>query len=147
MEFEVRSYDVDFAGVVSNLVYHRWMEDLRIAVMSQAFTLREAFDQGLVPTVAQTLIDYRSPLRLGDHARGRQAITAVGVTSFVFETEMRRARDGAVVAAARHTVVFVNAETGKPQPVPDAIRKLRTAPSFTIHLRGIDSPGPEGRTT
>jgi len=26
----VRTYDIDFAGIVSNIVYIRWLEDLRL---------------------------------------------------------------------------------------------------------------------
>ncbi len=29
LSFPVRTYDIDFAGVVSNIVYIRWLEDLR----------------------------------------------------------------------------------------------------------------------
>lgn len=138
MEFEVRTYDVDFAGIVSNIVYHRWLEDLRLTVLAQAVTVPALMASGLVPTLAQTLVDFRAPLRLGERVRGRQAITAAGRTSLVFETEMRRIPDEASVLVARHKVVLVDPATGRPTPIPDSLRALVTAPSFQVRLRGID---------
>lgn len=144
MEWEVRTYDVDFAGIVSNIVYHRWLEDLRLEVLAQAASVAELVEQGLAPTLAQTLIDFRAPLRLGDRVRGRQAITSMGRTSFVFETEMRRVSDGQLVALARHTAVLVNARTGRPVTVPAPLRKLVVPePSFEVRLRGVDEPARE----
>ena len=148
MEFEARTYDVDFAGIVSNIVYHRWMEDLRLAVLAQTAPVTALLEAGLVPTLVQTLVDFRAPLRLGERARGRQAVTSVGTTSFVFETELRRVPDGQVVAVARHTVVLVDLETGRPRPAPEAVRRLLVKPSFTVQLRGIDEvASPSGRTS
>ena len=138
LEFEVRTYDVDFAGIVSNLVYHRWLEDLRLEVLAQAMSVPELMEAGLVPTLAQTLIDFRAPLRLAERVRGRQAITAVGRTSFVFETELRRVPDGLNIAVARHKVVLVDAGTGRPVPLPTQIQALVTRPPSDVRLQGID---------
>ncbi len=138
MEFEARTYDVDFAGVVSNIVYHRWLEDLRLSVLAQAMPVTAMVEAGLVPTLAQTLIDFRAPLRLGEKARGRQAVTGAGSSSFILESELRRVPDGQLIAVARHTAVLVDAASGRPVPLPDALRGLVTAPSFEVRLRGVD---------
>jgi acyl-CoA thioester hydrolase len=29
----IRTYDIDFAGIVSNIVFIRWLEDLRLALL------------------------------------------------------------------------------------------------------------------
>ncbi len=141
LEFEARTYDVDFAGIVSNIVYHRWMEDLRLAVLAQVTPVHELADAGYVPTLVQTLMDFRAPLRLGEKARGRQGITRIGRSSFVFETELRRVPDEKLIAQARHTAVFVDGETGRPVPVPAKLRVLLGKPSFQLHLRGLDDLG------
>lgn len=142
LEFEARTYDVDFAGVVSNIVYHRWLEDLRLAVFAQAMPVAEMVRAGLVPTIAQTLIDFRAPLRLGERVRGRQAITSAGNSSFVLESELRRIPDGQLVVVARHTAVLVASATGRPASVPESLRQLVTTPSFEVRLRGVDDPKP-----
>jgi acyl-CoA thioester hydrolase len=35
LELPIRTYDIDFAGIVSNIVYIRWLEDLRIQMLAQ----------------------------------------------------------------------------------------------------------------
>ena len=42
----VRSYDIDFAGIVSNIVYIRWLEDLRLKWLDEHFPLDRQFKQG-----------------------------------------------------------------------------------------------------
>ncbi len=37
----VRSYDIDFAGIVSNIVYIRWLEDLRSKWLDEHFSLNK----------------------------------------------------------------------------------------------------------
>ena len=31
----IRTYDIDFAGIVSNIVFIRWLEDLRLALLER----------------------------------------------------------------------------------------------------------------
>ena len=35
----IRTYDIDFAGIVSNIVFIRWLEDLRLGLLDQAYPL------------------------------------------------------------------------------------------------------------
>jgi len=36
-EIKVATYDIDFAGIVSNISYIRWLEDLRLAWLEKYF--------------------------------------------------------------------------------------------------------------
>ena len=38
----IRTYDIDFAGIVSNIVFIRWLEDLRLGLLDQAYPLIRA---------------------------------------------------------------------------------------------------------
>ena len=38
----IRTYDIDFAGIVSNIVFIRWLEDLRLALLDQTYPLIRA---------------------------------------------------------------------------------------------------------
>lgn len=138
--FEAKSYDIDFAGIASNIAYHRWLEDLRIAVIAQVKPVHELAGMGFTLALVQTLIDFKAPIHLGDRIRGRQAITRIGNTSIVFETEMTRADSGVVVAAARQTAVILDEESRHPSPVPDFLRQLVTKPSFKVSIHGVDAP-------
>ena len=45
----VKPYDMDVVGVVSNIVYVRWMEDLRLAMLDAYLPLDEQMADGIVP--------------------------------------------------------------------------------------------------
>jgi acyl-CoA thioester hydrolase len=33
LDLPIKTYDIDFAGIVSNIVYIRWLEDLRLKIL------------------------------------------------------------------------------------------------------------------
>ncbi len=41
-DLPIRTYDIDFAGIVGNIVYVRWLEDLRLAMMEEAYPIARA---------------------------------------------------------------------------------------------------------
>jgi acyl-CoA thioester hydrolase len=56
----VRTYDIDFAGIVNNIVYIRWLEDLRMEILAHHFPLDEQLKNGIAPVVVQTRMNYWS---------------------------------------------------------------------------------------
>ncbi len=71
LAFKVMTYDIDFAGVVSNITYVRWLEDLRNLLAEGRLTLGDAFARGIAPTLTRTEIDYLTPVRFPDIVDGR----------------------------------------------------------------------------
>jgi acyl-CoA thioester hydrolase len=69
--FPVMTYDIDFAGVLSNLAYVRWLEDLRILFAEQALPLGAALARGIAPALLRTEIDTLAPVRFPDQVEGR----------------------------------------------------------------------------
>lgn len=61
---KVKTYDIDFAGVVSNIVYIRWLEDLRLKLFDAHLPLHRQIEQGYIPVVAKTQIEYKKPVKL-----------------------------------------------------------------------------------
>ena len=47
----VRTYDIDFAGIVNNIVYVRWLEDLRLEMLSRFLPLEELLQNGIAPLI------------------------------------------------------------------------------------------------
>ena len=123
LEFAIRPYDVDMAGVVSNIVYVRWLEDLRMELLRRHFPAGEMLRRNLLPVVARTEIDYRLSLRFLDRCTGRMRVTELGRTSAKLHAEFRNG-DNLLVAEARQIGVFVDAATARPAPLPDEIREL-----------------------
>ena len=76
LHFPVRTYDIDFAGIVSNIVYVRWLEDLRLEMLAHHFPLEEQLQRGIAPLVLQTKIDYKQAINLSDRPIGRMWMAA-----------------------------------------------------------------------
>lgn len=120
--FKVMTYDIDFAGVVGNQVYVRWLEDLRNVFAEQALSLGDAMARGIAPVLARTEIDYLAPVRFPDTVDARMWLEEAGRVRFVLCAEFARRASGQVTAKARQTGVFVSLETGRPAPLPAEYR-------------------------
>lgn len=121
VKFAIRPYDVDMAGIVSNIVYVRWLEDLRMELLGQHFPPAELLKRGLLPVVARTEIDYRASLRFLDHCTGEMRVVELGRTSVKLSASFHDA-SGRLVAEARQVGVFIDAKTGAPVPLPEELR-------------------------
>src|SRR5437879_12182558 len=67
IDLDIYTFDIDFAGHVSNITYIRWLEIGRIQLLADVgFRTHELLEAGLAPVVIRTEIDYRLPLKLGD---------------------------------------------------------------------------------
>ncbi len=124
LDFEVKTYDIDFAGVVSNLVYLRWLEDLRMAYLGSAMSLDDLMSKRLFPTLVHTTINYRAPLRFPDHALGEMRFVEAGTSSMTLEATFRSRKSGEVVADARQVGLLLDGKTGRPVPVPPELLAL-----------------------
>lgn len=121
LDFEVKTYDIDFAGVVSNLVYVRWLEDLRLAYLSSAMSLDDLMARQLFPTLVHTSIDYRTPIRFPDHVTGEMRLVEAGTTSMTLEAAFRSRKTGKIAAEARQVGLLLDGKTGRPAPVPEEL--------------------------
>jgi acyl-CoA thioester hydrolase len=123
LSLPVRTYDIDFVGFVSNIVYVRWLEDLRLQMLAEFFPLDTAMQSlGIAPVLLRTEIDYKRAIRLFDAVQGRMALAEAGPVRQVLAAEFTV--DGRLHAAARQTTCFINLANGRPVPTPDAIRRL-----------------------
>jgi acyl-CoA thioester hydrolase len=120
LELRVGTYDIDFAGVVSNIVYIRWLEDLRLKLLDEFLPLQEQIENGLSPILASTRIEYRRPIRLFDRPLGRMRMTQAGRARWTVEAEIMV--EGQPAATAVQTGAFVSLATLRPVPLPEALR-------------------------
>lgn len=60
-EIEVNNYDIDAMGIVSNIVYIRWFEDLRTIFINEYMTFSEMMKQHISPILMKTEIEYKVP--------------------------------------------------------------------------------------
>lgn len=121
-DIKIATYDIDFAGHVSNITYLRWFEDMRLKLFEKYFSLRKFLANGRCPVIAESKIEYKRPLKLFQEPRGEMWIERMGNTSMVLRGEIYV--DDKLTTAAEFTAVFVDLTTGKPIRLPDVCRVL-----------------------
>lgn len=114
------TYDIDYASHVSNIVYIRWLEDLRLAWLDAYAPLSELMKEGIGPVLLRTEIDYLRPIRLLD----RPIEATLWVASFdklraTMKAEFRF--NDQVMARAVQVGMFFKVESGRPVRVPARI--------------------------
>jgi acyl-CoA thioester hydrolase len=124
-DLPVRTYDIDFAGIVSNIVYVRWLEDLRLAMMEEAYPIAQALAEDVAPILLETRIAYERPVTLHDALRGRMWVTAMGRVKWQLAAEF--IAGGEIRARAEQTGLFIRLSTRRPIAPPLALRR-RFAP-------------------
>jgi acyl-CoA thioester hydrolase len=121
LTFPVKTYDIDFAGILSNIVYIRWLEDLRVSTIAAYHPLTAIFKDGIAPVVLQTSIEYKQPISMFDLPIGR-----------MWMSEMKRLRwkvnaefvvGGNVAAIAEQSGCFIDLSSRKPVPIPAKLTK------------------------
>ena len=128
----VRTYDIDFAGIVSNIVYVRWLEDLRLAMMDEAYPIARALAEDVAPILLETRIAYERPVTIHDALLGRMWVTEMGRVKWCLAAEF--VVGGEVHARAEQSGLFIRLSTRRPVAPPLPLRErfapqtLRTSP-------------------
>ncbi|CUS05363.2 conserved protein of unknown function [Candidatus Promineifilum breve] len=117
----VRTYDIDFAHIVHNIVYFRWLEDLRSEILAGVLPIEEILATGISPILTRSEIDYRRPVRIGDGVVGRMWVAALSRTRWTLAAEI--VVDGQVCAAARQSGYFADLKTLRAARVPERLRR------------------------
>lgn len=115
LPLSVRTYDIDFAGIVSNIVFIRWLEDLRCEILVNHLPIAEQLQSGVAPLLIQTQIDYKKSITLVDKPVGRMWISKLKTMKWFVSAEI--SVDGVIAATAEQTGCFINLKTKRPIPV------------------------------
>lgn len=123
---DVHSYQLDVYDHVNNAVYIQWLEHGRSRLLQDkdlSYTkIVEAW--GVRFVTVRTEIDYRSPLHLGDTVEVSTRVEKIGNTSATFRQVVARSGGTRPAAEARVVIVFTDAQTGEPVPVPQPFVEL-----------------------
>lgn len=120
----VKTYDIDFANIVHNMVYIRWLEDLRFQMLAEHYPMEQLLADGVTPILARTEIDYRRPVRFGDVVNGRMWINDLGNTRWTVQAEI--VVGDKVCATASQTGYFADLRTLRPARIPANFRQPLT---------------------
>lgn len=116
-QLPVHTFQVDFAGIVSNTVYVQWMEIARTLLLDAiGLPIAEAWETGIVPVLVHTTIDYKRPFVLGDTVHGELWISEMRNTSARLEHRFRNA-EGRLCATGHQVGLFVDRHTMRPHRI------------------------------
>lgn len=116
LSFPVQTYDIDFAGIVSNIVYIRWLEDLRIALAAAYFPVQKMLENDVAPLLVKTAIEYKQPINIFDRPTGKIWMSKMKSLKWMMDAEIIVA--GKVAAIAQQSGCFIELSTRKPVPIP-----------------------------
>lgn len=117
----VSTHEIDFAGHVSNIVYLRWLEDMRLRMFEIYCPLKQFLDMGVTPVLVSTEIQYKKPVRLFDNPHGKMWLSELGLSTLTIEAEIWNS--GSLSTTARHVGVFVDIAKMKPMRIPQVFRE------------------------
>ena len=110
-EMEVRDYELDAEGIVNNANYLHYLEHTRHGFcIENGISFADMQKQGIIPVLNRVEIDYKTPLKSGDHFVSKLWVERVGVR-FVFHQAIFRLPDNA--EAINATVSCVCLSNGK----------------------------------
>jgi len=87
-ELTIHAYDIDAMGIVSNIVYVRWFEDLRTDFLKMTYPLEEMLKTKISPILMHTEVDYQVPLTIFDKPIARCWLSSMGNSSWEMTFEI-----------------------------------------------------------
>ncbi|MBI5836521.1 MAG: acyl-CoA thioesterase [Candidatus Eisenbacteria bacterium] len=123
MDQPIYTFDIDFAGVVSNINYLKWSEIWRLEFARRmGMTVPDMLKVGLLPLMVRHELNFRRALRYGESARLEGWVERIGTSSVTMWLEMREAGSGELACENRQVMVIVDLKTRQPVPIPDGFR-------------------------
>ncbi|MCX6173931.1 MAG: thioesterase family protein [Ignavibacteriales bacterium] len=107
----VNTYDIDVAGHVNNIVYIRWLEDMRNEFFSQNFSLEKLLEVDHYPVVISTDVKYKKQIKLFDKPVGEIFLHNYSHGMFVFKAEI--SINNLIVFMATQKCVLMNLKDHK----------------------------------
>lgn len=118
---KIRYSDCDPQGIAFNGNYARYWDDALTDWLEEAGFSGEGLGVGAEMVTARIEMDFRTSARLGDVLLTTPQVERFGKTSMTVAVTTRR--DGEVIVEGREVIVFVDPESFRPVPLPDAIRE------------------------
>lgn len=122
--FTPKTYEIDFSGVLSNIVYVKWLEDLRLAMLAKYLPLQNLMEKEMAPMIMSTEIHYKKPVVLFDTVVGEAWLKNLGRSSWNLAIVFTIAERGSIAAEAEQHGLFVNYKTQRPVRIPEELNAL-----------------------
>ena len=111
INFKIKTYEIDAAGHVNNIVYLKWFENLRTKLFEDYFNLKFLLSSNLYPVVISTNIHYKKYLKLFDNPAGFINLISYdhGIIKLKFEIKV----NGEISALGEQRCVLMDLISGK----------------------------------
>lgn len=113
---------VDANNHVNNVEYIRWMQEAAVGHSEIVGGTRAAREVGATWFVKTHHIEYFQPAFAGEEILVLTWVADLRKSSSLRKYKIFRAEDQTLLAEAETLWVFVNAATGRPQPIPEQVR-------------------------
>jgi YbgC/YbaW family acyl-CoA thioester hydrolase len=119
----IYTFDIDFAGVVSNINYLRWSEIWRLEFARRlGLGVEEMLAAGLLPLMVRQELNFIRPLRFGESVSLEGWVERIGTSSVTLWLEMREALTGQLCCDNRQVMVMTDRKTRASVPIPPQFR-------------------------
>ncbi len=122
LKIPVRSYDIDVLGIVNNIVYIRWFEDLRTHFLEVYYPYQELLKENTSPILKETHIDYKYPITIHDQVQGHVWLSHVSKSKWQCDFEFF-SKDR-VFATGQQIGYFIDVQKKRPVRVPGKFKEL-----------------------
>ncbi len=119
LPIRIKAYEIDAMGVVSNIVYVKWLEDARHAFLDQYYPYEDMIAAGISPVMMKNEITYKKPLRIMDKPTATLWITRLDKMRWEIYTEFTC--EETLHCSAVQKGCFVDINTGRPTRVPEPL--------------------------
>lgn len=121
---EIYTYNIDFAGHVSNIVYIQWMEIGRLKLLEEmGLPVHEIAKIGITPILVNTEIKYKKPLYMGDRVRAEVWISELSHATAIMKFRFYR-NENELASEGIQKGLFINLESKRPQRLTPEQREL-----------------------
>ncbi len=118
-----RWMDNDVYGLVNNVVYYSFFDTAVNTHLIEQGVLDPATSP-VIGLVVETGCRYAAPITFPDRVDAGVRVARIGTSSVRYEVGLFRGDEPDAAAFGHFTHVYVNRETRRPVPIPDAVRKV-----------------------
>ena len=125
IEFQVRDYECDMAGIVNNSVYLNYLEHARHEfIKAIGLDFKELLQTGIIAVVAHADLSYKTPLRSGDAFTVKIRVEHSGVRYIFYQDIFRLPDNKLCLKGVITTTSLINGRPAITDAIVHAIEKV-----------------------
>ena len=118
-QFNINAYDIDVMGIVSNIVYIRWFEDLRFLLLDTYWSYEEMLKIDQSPILNKTEIEYKHPLTIFDKPVGEIWVSNLTKSRWTVSIEVKT--NDKLICKGTQTGYFFDINGKRPVAIPQEL--------------------------